>query len=93
MELWRSSSGGTARLPRVRPSSSSGIISIIATHLFREDVCAEIAQGDLEATIGAVDLDLDDNQRVQRHRDVGRHGGQLRVRLAATGLSAGEERV
>ena len=81
MELPVSSAGGTARLPVARVSSSS---SIMPTHLVGEDTRTEVTKRDLEAAGGALELYLDDNQRVQRHRDVGRHGGQLRVRLAAT---------
>ena len=43
-------------------------------YLFRENIRTEVTQRNLEATRGALalELDLDDNQRVQRDRGVGR---------------------
>jgi hypothetical protein len=78
MELSVSSAGGTAGLPMARPNSSSSSSSSTTTHLLWEDIRAEVPQRDLEAAVGAVELDLDDDQRFQRHRDVGRHDGQRR---------------
>jgi len=44
-----------------------------ATHFLGEDIRAQIPQRDLELARVALELELDDDQRVERHRDVGRH--------------------
>lgn len=44
-------------------------------HLFGEHVGSEIFQGDLELLSVALEEDLDSYKRVQRHWDVGSHGG------------------
>lgn len=51
-----------------------------STHLVGEHLGTEVSQRDLELLAVSLELDLDDNERVERHWDVGGHGGQ-RVRL------------
>ena len=79
--LWAGGAARQAALDRPSYSCSSYTTSSsvnISTHLVGEDTRAEVTQRHLEAARAAGELDLDHDERVQRHGDVGRrHAGRL----------------